>query len=62
MGKYFLQQSRIMRAIMENNFEYRIFHEELRRLHKEYQRCIDIRIKKEISKDIELLKNAIKTI
>jgi len=47
---------------MDNNFEYLIFHEELRRLHNEYRRCKDVRIKKEISKDIELLENAIKTI
>ena len=47
---------------MENNYEYLIFREELRRLHIEYQRCRDVRIKKEISKDIELLENAIKTI
>lgn len=47
---------------MDNNFEYLIFHEELRRLHNEYQRCRDVRIKQEISKDIELLEEAIKTI
>jgi len=47
---------------MNNNFEYLIFREELRRLHYEYQRCNDVRIRKEISKDIELLENAIKTI
>lgn len=47
---------------MDNNFEYLIFREELRRLHKEYKRCTDVRIRKEISKDIKLLENAIKTI
>ena len=47
---------------MENNFEYFIFHEELRRLHKDYQRCTDIRIRNEISKDIKLLEIAIRTI
>ncbi|WP_170169208.1 hypothetical protein [Mesobacillus subterraneus] len=47
---------------MENNIEYRIFREELSRLHKEYQRCKDPSIKKEITKDIELLVNALQTI
>jgi hypothetical protein len=47
---------------MNNNFEYFIFHEELRRLHHEFKRCTDVRIRKEISKDIELLENAIRTI
>lgn len=47
---------------MENNFEYHIFQEELRRLRNEYKRCQDVRIKNEISKDIELLENAIQTI
>jgi hypothetical protein len=47
---------------MDNKFEYLIFREELRRLRNEYQRCNDVRLRKEISKDIELLENAIKTI
>lgn len=47
---------------MINNFEYRIFHEELRRLHKEYQRCEDATIKKSITKDIELIENALEAI
>lgn len=47
---------------MINNFEYRIFYEELRRLHKEYQRCEDATVKKSISKDIKLIKNALEAI
>jgi hypothetical protein len=47
---------------MINNFEYQIFCEELSRLQKEYQRCKDASIKKSISKDIELLENALGTI
>jgi hypothetical protein len=47
---------------MINNFEYRIFYEELRRLHKEYQRCDDATIKKSIFKDIKLLENALEAI
>lgn len=47
---------------MINNYEYLIFHEELRRLQKEYQRCKDATIKKSISKDIELIENALQTI
>ena len=44
---------------MINNYEYRIFHEELRRLYKEYQRCEDAKLRKYISKDIELIENAL---
>lgn len=47
---------------MANNFEYRIFREELKRLKKEFQRCEDVTIKKSISKDIELIENALETI
>ena len=47
---------------MINNFEYQIFNEELRRLHKEYERCEDATLKKSISKDIELIENALETI
>lgn len=46
---------------MENNFEYQIFNKELRRLHQEYQCCEDAALKKSISKDIELIKNALET-
>ncbi|MFT9597421.1 hypothetical protein [Mesobacillus sp.] len=47
---------------MINNYEYRIFYEELRRLHKEYQRCENATLKQSISKDIELIKDALETI
>jgi hypothetical protein len=51
-----------MREIMINNYEYRIFYEELKRLYKEYQRCEDATIKKFISMDIKLLENALEAI
>jgi predicted DNA-binding protein len=47
---------------MINNFEYRIFYEELKRLHKEYQRCESAILKQSISKDIELIEDALETI
>jgi hypothetical protein len=47
---------------MINNFEYQIFYEELRRLHKEYQRCESAKLKQSISKDIELIEDALATI
>lgn len=47
---------------MGNNYEYRIFTEELKRLHLDYQRCNDMRIKREIYKDIELLEKTIEYI
>lgn len=47
---------------MENNYEYRIFTEELKRFHRDYQRCHDMRIKREIYKDIELLEKTIEYI
>lgn len=47
---------------MISNFEYRIFYEELRRLHKEYKRCNDATIKKSINMDIKLLENALEAI
>lgn len=47
---------------MENNFEYYMFREELRKLHIEYRRCHDIKVKQEISKDIELLENALENL
>ncbi|MBT2642341.1 hypothetical protein J7I80_08895 [Bacillus sp. ISL-41] len=47
---------------MINNYEYRIFYEELRRLHKEYQRCDDANIKKSIIMDIKLIENALEAI
>ncbi|WLR57578.1 hypothetical protein LC048_12415 [Mesobacillus subterraneus] len=46
---------------MNNNFEYRIFYEELRRLHKEYQRCESSTLKQSISEDIELIEDALET-
>lgn len=46
---------------MENNIEYFIFIEELSRLRLEYQRCPDVRVRKEISEDIKLLEQAINT-
>jgi hypothetical protein len=62
MGKYFLVQQRIMRVIMNTNYEYLIFHEELRKLKKDFQRCEDVRIKRTIAEDIELLENALQSI
>lgn len=47
---------------MENNFEHFIFQQELGRLYKEYKRCTDAMVRKEISRDIELLECAIRTI
>lgn len=47
---------------MDNNYENQIFHEELRKLRNEYDRCEDVIIKRAISKDIELLENALETI
>ncbi len=47
---------------MENNYENWIFHIELKKLRNEYERCMDINIKTAISKDIELLENALETI
>ena len=47
---------------MINNFEYRIFYEELGRLHEEYQRCESATLKQLISKDIELIEDALETI
>lgn len=47
---------------MKNNYEYHFFLEELSKLHCEYHRCHDVTIRKEISKDIELLEKAINTL
>ncbi len=47
---------------MNTNYEYLIFHEELRKLKKDFQRCEDVRIKRTIAQDIELLENALESI
>jgi hypothetical protein len=62
VGKYFIEQQRIMRVIMDINYEFQIFHEELRKLKKDFQRCEDVTIKRSIANDIELLENALKAI
>ncbi|WP_176713752.1 MULTISPECIES: hypothetical protein [Bacillaceae] len=44
---------------MSDNKERSIFMRELTRLYGEWERCKDVRVKEEITKDIVLLKKAI---
>jgi hypothetical protein len=44
---------------MKENWEYQIFNKEIKRLQRDYHRCDNQSVKREIYKDIKLLKQAI---
>ncbi|WP_162990154.1 hypothetical protein [Mesobacillus foraminis] len=44
---------------MDNTWEYNLFTIEINRLQREYRRCENMKIKQDVSEDIDLLKEAL---